>query len=126
MAESKQRENRGLLFRKGADGLFPKVLILRGPFEYLGVCRKHKHPELKDQVIVPDVLIRPHNASLEMTFYEGRQFPREYQRDIFAAEHGSWNRSVRTGYEIIRVPLKNGRATGKYEDFLTGFVTPEG
>lgn len=75
---------------------------------------------------MPDVLVEPHNASLEMTFYDGQQFPPEYRGDIFAAEHGSWNRAVRTGYEVIRVPLKNGRATGEYEDFLTGFVTPEG
>ena len=46
--------------------------------------------------------------------------------DAFASEHGSWNRSTRTGYEVIRVPLKNGQATGEYEDFLTGFVTPNG
>lgn len=87
---------------------------------------KGKHPELKDKVIVPDVLLEPHNASLELTFYTGKQFPKEYQGQIFAAEHGSWNRSVRTGYEVIFVPLKKGRATGEYQDFLTGFVTPEG
>jgi len=85
-----------------------------------------KHPELRDKVIVPDVLLEPHDASLELTFYEGKQFPAEYRGDIFAAEHGSWNRSVRTGYEVIRVPQKDGRATGEYEDFLTGFVTPAG
>ena len=85
-----------------------------------------KHPELRDKVIVPDVLVEPHNASLELTFYEASQFPEEYRDDIFAAEHGSWNRSVRTGYEVICVPLKDGHATGEYEDFLTGFVTPDG
>ena len=58
-----------------------------------------------------------------MTFYEGRQFPAEYQSDIFASEHGSWNRSVRAGYEVIRVPLhQTGHASGEYEDFVTGFV----
>ena len=81
---------------------------------------------LKDKVIVPDVLLQPHNASLEMTFYQGEQFPPEYRGDVFAAEHGSWNKAVRTGYEVIRVPLKQGRATGEYQDFLTGFVTPDG
>jgi glucose/arabinose dehydrogenase len=81
-----------------------------------------KHPELKGKVTVPDVLLQPHNASLEMTFYEGNQFPSQYHGDIFAAEHGSWNKSVRAGYEVIRVPLENGKATGVYEDFLTGFV----
>lgn len=100
------------------------------PWYYIGGNQdprhKGKHPELREKVIVPDVLLEPHNASLEMTFYSGRQFPSEYQGDIFAAEHGSWNRAVRTGYEVIRVPLKNGHATGEYEDFLTGFVTSDG
>ena len=62
-----------------------------------------------------------------MTFYEGKQFPAEYQGDIFAAEHGSWNRSVRVGYELIRVPLhQTGHASGEYEDFMTGFVVDNG
>jgi glucose/arabinose dehydrogenase len=61
-----------------------------------------------------------------LTFYEGNQFPAEYKGDIFAGEHGSWNKEVRTGYEVIRVPLKGGHATGEYEDFVTGFVTVDG
>lgn len=82
-----------------------------------------KHPELKDKVITPDVILNPHNASLEMTFYSGKEFPTEYDGDIFAAEHGSWNRSVRVGYELIRIPLHDtGHATGEYEDFMIGFV----
>jgi glucose/arabinose dehydrogenase/cytochrome c5 len=86
-----------------------------------------KHPELKDKVITPDVVLQPHNASLEITFYEGKQFPAEYKGDIFASEHGSWNKAVRAGYELIRVPLhQTGHASGEYEDFITGFVTPEG
>jgi glucose/arabinose dehydrogenase len=86
-----------------------------------------KHPELKDKAIVPDVLLQPHNASLELTFYEGQQFPSEYKGDIFASEHGSWNKAVRVGYEVIRVPLhQTGHASGEYEDFLTGFVLPDG
>ena len=85
-----------------------------------------KHPELKNKVLVPDVLLQPHHASLEMVFYEGKQFPKEYAGDIFAAQHGSWNREMRSGYEVIRVPLKNGHATGEYEDFMTGFVTSDG
>ena len=85
-----------------------------------------KHPELKGKVITPDVLLNPHFASLEMLFYEGSQFPAEYKGDGFAAEHGSWNRANRAGYEVIRVPMKDGHATGEYEDFLTGFVRPDG
>ncbi len=85
-----------------------------------------KHPELKDKVIVPDVLLQPHNASLQLLFYEGTQFPQEYHGHIFAAEHGSWNRKTRAGYEVIRVPVEHGNATGEYEDFITGFITPDG
>ena len=101
------------------------------PYYYIGGNQDPrlpgKHPELKDKTIVPDVLLQPHNASLEMTFYEGKQFPAEYQGDIFASQHGSWNKSVRVGYEVIRVPLhQTGKASGEYEDFLTGFVLPNG
>jgi glucose/arabinose dehydrogenase len=85
-----------------------------------------KHPELRSKVITPDVLLQPHFASLELAFYTGNQFPSGYSGDGFAAEHGSWNRASRSGYEVIRVPMKDGRATGEYEDFLTGFVTPDG
>jgi len=100
------------------------------PWYYIGAHQdpRHegKHPELKDKVLVPDVLLSPHNASLGLTFYEGSQFPGEYRGDLFAAEHGSWNRSVRTGYEVIRVPLEGGHSSGAFEDFLTGFVTADG
>jgi len=99
------------------------------PWYYIGGNQDPRHagahPELKDKVIVPDVLIQAHSASLEMTFYEGKQFPAEYRGDAFAAEHGSWNREKRTGYKIIRVPVKNGKATGEYEDFVTGFVSAD-
>jgi glucose/arabinose dehydrogenase/mono/diheme cytochrome c family protein len=101
------------------------------PWWYIGghqdPRQKGKHPELKDKVIVPDVLLQAHNASLEFTFYQGQQFPAEYKGDIFASEHGSWNKAVRVGYEVIRVPLhQTGHASGEYEDFLTGFVLPDG
>jgi glucose/arabinose dehydrogenase len=90
---------------------------------------------LKDKVIVPDVLLQPHNASLEMVFYEGSQFPAEFRGDAFAAEHGSWNKAKRTGYEMICAPLQHGHASGDwkpvfvrlgYEDFVTGFVAADG
>jgi glucose/arabinose dehydrogenase/cytochrome c5 len=101
------------------------------PWWYLGPHQdpRHagKHPELKDKAIVPDVLLQAHNASLQFTFYQGDKFPAEYKGDIFASEHGSWNKAVRVGYEVIRIPLHGtGHATGEYEDFVTGFVTPNG
>jgi len=86
-----------------------------------------KRVNLAAKVLTPDVLVQPHMASLEMTFYpSGGQFPKEYDGDAFAAEHGSWNRANRAGYEVIRVPLHDGRADGSYEDFLSGFVTKDG
>jgi len=101
------------------------------PWWYIGAHQdprhKGKHPELKDKVIVPDVLLQPHNASLEFLFYDGDKFPAEFKGDIFASEHGSWNKAVRVGYEVIRVPLhQTGHASGEYQDFLTGFVLPDG
>ena len=100
------------------------------PWYYLGANQDPRHagkrPDLRDKVVVPDVLLQSHSASLAMGFYTGQQFPPEYRHDAFAAEHGSWNRSRRTGYKLIRVPLRGGVPTGEYEDFMTGFVTPEG
>jgi glucose/arabinose dehydrogenase len=100
------------------------------PWYYMGDHQDprlaNKHPELLGKVTVPDVLLQPHNASLQLEFYEGKQFPKQYRGDIFASEHGSWNKAVRAGYEVIRVPLEDGRANGVYEDFLTGFVNPDG
>ena len=102
------------------------------PWFYIGnhVDPRHKgkHSELADQVIVPDVLIQAHSATLNLCFYTGDQFPAEYKGDIFAAFHGSWNRKKRTGYKIVRVPFDHstGKARGEYEDFVTGFATPDG
>ena len=82
---------------------------------------------IASKVITPDVLVQPHMASLQMTFYPSAgQFPADYRGDGFAAEHGSWNRANRAGYEVIRIPMHSGRADGSYEDFLTGFVTSDG
>ncbi|MCP3381334.1 sorbosone dehydrogenase family protein [Bradyrhizobium sp. CCGUVB4N] len=96
------------------------------PWFYIGSNEDPRHagarPDLKDKVTVPDVLVQPHSASLGMTFYQATQFPSEYQGDAFAAEHGSWNRSKRTGYKVIRIRMKDGKPTGEYEDFATGFV----
>jgi glucose/arabinose dehydrogenase len=96
------------------------------PWFYIGANEDPRHkgeqPTLGSRVTVPDVLVQPHSAAMEMTFYDGAQFPAEYRGDIFAAFHGSWNRDMRTGYKVVRVLLKNGQPIGGYEDFLTGFV----
>ena len=89
-----------------------------------------KRVDLSSKVVTPDVLVQPHMASLELLFYPGHAkadaFPANYAGDVFAAEHGSWNRKNRAGYEVIHIPVKNGHATGEYDDFLTGFVTANG
>ncbi len=100
------------------------------PWYYIGANQDPRHkgarPDLRDKVIVPDVLIQSHSASLGMEFYTGNQFPPAYRNLPFAAQHGSWNRERRTGYKVIYMPMQGGRATGEYVDFMTGFVTPEG
>src|SRR5438067_139512 len=96
------------------------------PWFYIGGNEDPRHagerPDLKGKVTIPDVLIQAHSASMGLIFYEGTNFPSEYRGDAFAAEHGSWNRSRRTGYKIVRIRLKDGVPTGEYEDFVTGFV----
>ena len=72
-----------------------------------------KHPELKSKVITPDVLVQPHMASLQMTFYSASgSFPASYYGDAFVAEHGSWNRSQPVGYRVVFVPFRDGAPAG--------------
>jgi glucose/arabinose dehydrogenase len=102
-----------------------------------------KRTDMSAKVKTPDVLVQPHMASLEMTFYPKRPrvvvrkadgttlgddtiFPVEYMGGAFAAEHGSWNRANRAGYNVIFIPMHDGHATGEYDDFLDGFVTKDG
>ncbi|XP_055328841.1 L-sorbosone dehydrogenase-like [Paramacrobiotus metropolitanus] len=102
------------------------------PWFYMGKNIDPRHnitsypPGMLEKSRIPDVLIQAHSASLQMSFYTGKTFPKEYVNDVFAAQHGSWNRKKLTGYKVVRVLEENGQATGVYEDFVTGFVTPEG
>ena len=78
-----------------------------------------------DEFDAPDMLLGPHVAALGMRFYTGKMFPAAYQNNIFIAEHGSWNRTKKTGYLVSRVTLdKNGKPVKK-EPFLTGFIDGE-
>jgi glucose/arabinose dehydrogenase len=81
-----------------------------------------ERPDLADKVTTPDVLFQAHSAPLGIAFYEGEAFPPEYKGDAFVAMHGSWNRDHRTGYKVVRLPFENGKPTGAYQDFMTGFV----
>jgi glucose/arabinose dehydrogenase len=100
------------------------------PYSYLGAHedprRKGERPDLVARATVPSVLIQAHSAPLGMLFYEGSMFPPDYRGSAFVALHGSWNRSRRTGYSIIRVPFRNGKPAGGYDDFVTGWMSDSG
>ena len=95
------------------------------PYAYIG---KHPQPgfaqlapDKVEATITPDLLFQAHSSLLDLVFYEADQFPAEYKGSLFVALKGSWNRSVPTGYKIARVPFKDGRPEGYYENFATGF-----
>jgi glucose/arabinose dehydrogenase len=79
-------------------------------------------PDLRGKVTIPDVLLQPHSAPLGLAFNEGNQFPVAWKGDAFVALHGSWNRELHTGYKIVRLPFKDGKPTGEYQDFVVGFT----
>ena len=99
------------------------------PYAYAGPVGDPRHagarPDLVKQTIVPDVLIQAHSAILGLVFYTGTMFPEEYRGDAFVAMHGSWNRTRRTGYKIARVPFREGKPEGGYDDFVTGWALDE-
>jgi glucose/arabinose dehydrogenase len=76
-------------------------------------------------VLEPKVQMQAHSAPLGIAIYEGSEFPPEYQNNIFVAFHGSWNRSIPTGYKIVRVKLDDkGQPVGGAQDFITGWLAP--
>jgi glucose/arabinose dehydrogenase len=97
------------------------------PYSYYG---QHKDPRLKDypadslvsRAITPDVALGSHTASLGLVFYDKKSFPEKYRNGAFVAQHGSWNRSIISGYKVVFIPFKDGKPSGKPEDFLTGFI----
>lgn len=99
------------------------------PWFYLGGHEDPRHrgerPDLAGEVALPDVLIQAHSAPMQMCFYDGDMFPAAYRGNVFVALHGSWNRHRRTGYKVVRIPVRDGVPGGEYEDFMTGFVTAE-
>jgi glucose/arabinose dehydrogenase len=96
------------------------------PYSYIGnnvdPRVKPQKPELTSKAIVPDVLLGAHRAPLQFAFYTGNQFPASYHGGAFVAEHGSWNRSPRAGYQVVFVPFKDGKPSGDPMPFLTGLV----
>ena len=57
-----------------------------------------------------------------MTFYTGTAFPERFRGGAFVAQHGSWNRSKRVGYNLMFVPFKNGKPAGQPKEFLQGWM----
>lgn len=100
------------------------------PYSYIGPNeeprRKGENPELVAKTIVPDVLLTSHSAALGITFYTGKNFPKDYSGDAFVALHGSWNRQKLTGYKVIRIRFNKGKLVGnQYEDFVSGWLPDE-
>ena len=95
------------------------------PYSYIGAHPQpgyaSKRPDLVAAAIVPDLLFRSHSAPLGLVFYDGIQFPQRYRGDAFVALHGSWNSASPTGYKVVRVPFRDRRPVGYYENFATGF-----
>lgn len=95
------------------------------PYSYIGSHvdnRVTPRPELVAKAIVPDVLLGGHVAPLQFVFYEGQKFPARYSHGAFIAEHGSWNRRIRSGYQVVFIPFSNGAPAGQPTPFFSGFV----
>lgn len=96
------------------------------PYSYLGPHADNRvaaRPDLVSKAIVPEVLLGAHVAPLQFVFYEGEQFPSSYRHGAFVAEHGSWNRRIRNGYQVVFIPFQNGSPTGEPTVFLSGLVS---
>jgi len=78
-------------------------------------------PDKVKATLTPDLLFEAHSSTLDLVFYDAEQFPVEMQGSPFVALKGSWNRSEPTGYKVVRVPFKDGKPAGYYENFMTGF-----
>ena len=95
------------------------------PYAYIGPTPQprfaNRRPDLVKRTIVPDVLFQSHSAPMAVLFAKGGDFPPDWQDDAFVAFRGSWNAAVPRGYKVVRVPFENGRPTGAYINFVTGF-----
>jgi glucose/arabinose dehydrogenase len=107
------------LVHQGDDAGWPRChagQIVDPDFGAPGAC---------DGVLKPKIDLQAHSAPLGLTFYAGQQFPQEYQGVLFIAFHGSWNRTVPTGYKVVRVPMQ-GSTPGAVEDFAVGWLRADG
>jgi glucose/arabinose dehydrogenase len=116
------------------DDLPPEALYILRDGEDYGWPRCHNGsiedpdfggPGSCRDVAMPVINMQAHSAPLGLAFYTGTSFPDEYHGDLFIAFHGSWNRSVPTGYKVVRLPLHESRPRGELEDFATGWQDAE-
>jgi glucose/arabinose dehydrogenase len=96
------------------------------PYCHAGIVKDPEFGEKKpcSEFVAPAQALGAHVASLGMRFYSGTQFPPAYAGQVFIAEHGSWNRTKKSGYRISMVKLEAGRAVA-YEPFITGWLQDE-
>lgn len=98
------------------------------PYSYIGSHPDPEHvgkaDELVARAVVPDVLLPAHAAAVSVTFYTGTAFPEHYLNGAFVGLHGSWNRSIPSGYKVVFVPFEGDMPTGEIEDFITGWLDP--
>jgi glucose/arabinose dehydrogenase len=96
------------------------------PYAYVGPNEDPRNKGLREDLvqktIVPDLLLGAHVAVLDFMFYDGKQFPKEYQGGAFMAFHGSWNRADRVGQTLVYVPFKDGKPIGEIREFLSGWM----
>ncbi|MFK0276328.1 PQQ-dependent sugar dehydrogenase [Ensifer sp. NPDC090286] len=100
------------------------------PYSYFGqnvdTRVKPQRPDLVAKAVKPDYALGAHTASLGLTFAKGSSLGRRYANGAFVGQHGSWNRSVPSGYKVIFVPFRNGKPSGPPRDVLTGFIGQSG
>ncbi|RYG62014.1 sorbosone dehydrogenase family protein, partial [bacterium] len=82
-----------------------------------------KEPDMLDKTVAPDVPVQAHSAALGVAFYplQGGNFPKDYAGDAFLTYHGSWNRTAKTGYKVVRVNFEAGKPKA-VTDFVTGYL----
>ena len=141
----------GLAFYPGTDHLFAVVDERRGlgpglvpdylthveagdfygwPYAYIGPHPDPgaggQHSELVAKSQTPDLLFEAGSTPLDFAFYGGKQFPSRYRGDAFVVLHGSWKQGEPVGYKVVHVPFRNGAPLGRYENFVTGWISAGG
>jgi glucose/arabinose dehydrogenase len=100
------------------------------PYSYFGQNLDPRvmpqRPDLVEKAIVPDYALSSHVAPLGLAFYTADSLPQKYRGGAFVGEHGSWDRYEFNGYKVVFVPFSGGRANGRAEDVVTGFLNSNG